>query len=280
MAQLLSTNVTGNLIVTQNISVANLAVTNPISQLANTGVLVNGTIVANNPNINFASANTSNLVIVGTSNTSPGNVTVTFDTRLVGGNGGSSANANTTTRGITLLIDSISSTDAANAATANSVSWAANVANTAAQTAIALAANAWALANAAQTRVFVAGTSTGNSLNLNFVSSNTSNIVITGTQNTSPGNVTVTFDTRVVGGTGNGVPGGPANSIQFNNGTSFAGTANLTMNTVANTLQLEGNIALGNASAILLGGSSSNTANALWKISYNVTSNSIDFLFI
>lgn len=76
----------GNVAVTQNlvagnISTTNLTVTNPIAQFANNGVYVAGTLIANNPNINFVAANTSNLLITGTSNTSPGNVTITLDTR-------------------------------------------------------------------------------------------------------------------------------------------------------------------------------------------------------
>jgi hypothetical protein len=78
----------GNLVTTYNVVTGNLIATNPIAQFANSGVYVAGTLVANNPNINFVAANTSNLSITGTSNTSPGNVTITFDTRVPPGTGG------------------------------------------------------------------------------------------------------------------------------------------------------------------------------------------------
>ena len=59
----------------------NLTNVNAVSLLANGGVFVAGTIVANSPNINFVSGNTSNISITGTSNTNPGNVTITIDMR-------------------------------------------------------------------------------------------------------------------------------------------------------------------------------------------------------
>lgn len=74
----------------QYINVATINVgtfSQPITQFANNGIYVAGTLVANNPNINFVSANTSNLSITGTSNVSPGNVTITLDTRSPGGGG-------------------------------------------------------------------------------------------------------------------------------------------------------------------------------------------------
>lgn len=71
-----------------NITVANIStlnIANPIAQLANNSVFVNGALVANNPNINFISANTSNITVLGVSNTTPGNVTISIDTNLAPG---------------------------------------------------------------------------------------------------------------------------------------------------------------------------------------------------
>lgn len=90
-----------------------------------------------------------------------------------------------------------------------------------------------AIVQAGNVQVFVNGVATGNSVNgnINFVSGNTSNLTLTGTLNTSPGNATVTIDTCFTpGGGGGGSPGGTNNSIQINNLGAFSGNARFTMN--------------------------------------------------
>lgn len=89
-----------------------------------------------------------------------------------------------------------------------------------------------ATAQAGNVQVFVNGTATGNSVNgnINFVSANVSNLVITGVLNTSPSNVTVTFDTALPPGGGGGSPVGPNNSIQLNSSGAFYGNARFIAN--------------------------------------------------
>ena len=78
----------------------------------------------------------------------------------------------------------------------------------------------------------VAGTIVANSLNLNFVASNTSNLSITGTSNTNPGNVTITFDTRMPPGTGSG---GASINVWSDAASIVTGVSNLTFNNTATT---------------------------------------------
>ena len=230
--------------------------------------------------------------------------------------GNISANvANTTIQGVTKLVDITTSTDSGNAATANSV----NAAYTLATNAYSLAnaVNGIITSNsnitfvnsttvnvsvtpnvanvssniqftvnlssinisAGQTRVFVAGATVGNSSNLNFVSANTSNLTISGTQNSSPGNVTITLDTRLTGG-GGGTPAGANQQLQFNNNGSFGASSNITYNLTSNLLSVEASVRLANGSNLYFGGSHSNTTtNSHVVMSYNVTANSVDFIF-
>lgn len=58
-----------------------------------TPVFVAGSLIGSHRNVNFAVANSSNLTITGTSNSS-GNVTLTFDTRVPAGGGNDPAGAN------------------------------------------------------------------------------------------------------------------------------------------------------------------------------------------
>lgn len=128
----------------------------------------------------------------------------------------------------------------------------------------------------ANSGVYVAGTLVANNPNINFVAANTSNLSITGTSNTSPGNVTITLDTRVAGGGGGGTPGGSNQQIQFNNTGAFGGQANLVYNVAQNTMSVEGNVMLANASNLYFGGGQGNTANANFFIFANTSSNSLD----
>ena len=131
----------------------------------------------------------------------------------------------------------------------------------------------------ANTGIFVAGAIVANSLNVNFVSGNTSNINITGTSNTNPGNVTITIDTRVPPGGGGGSPGGANQQLQFNNTSAFGGQANLLYNIASNTMFVEANIALSNASNLYFGGSQANTvANSHAYVTYNTSTTSLDFV--
>lgn len=103
-------------------------------------------------------------------------------------------------------------------------------------TAIAQAGNVQVfIGNGANATVAVGNTVNGN---INFVAANIANLSITGTTNTTPGNVTITIDTRCPPGTGGGggTPGGSNTYVQFNNGGAFGGTANLTFDVAANSL--------------------------------------------
>ena len=145
---------------------------------------------------------------------------------------------------------------------------------------LSLAANAYTLAVAGQTSVFVAGTLIANNPNVNFVSANTSNISIVGTSNTSPGNVTITIDTRLPPGGGGGSPGGANQQIQFNNSSAFGGQSNLLYNVASNTMSVEGNVRLSNASNLYFGGSQGNTvANAHFYMTWNASTTSLDFVY-
>jgi hypothetical protein len=74
-------------------------------------------------------------------------------------------------------------------------------------------------------------------------------------------------------------PSTPGSNTQiiFNNGGVDGAQANATYNIASNTLSVEGNIMCSNATAIYFGGAQGNTANALWYVYSNVSSNSIDF---
>jgi hypothetical protein len=77
---------------------------------------------------------------------------------------------------------------------------------------------------------------------INLTSSNTSNLVISATVDIPNGNIVVSFDTRITGGSG--TPGGSNTQVQYNNNGSFGGSANLTFDAI-NTLTLTGGIVAG-----------------------------------
>src|SRR6185437_415000 len=86
---------------------------------ANTvATFANGTLVLADANLNFNNTSTVN-VSVTANGTNQTNIAFSANSSAIAS---SIANASTTVRGITLLIDSISSTDIGNAATANAVS--------------------------------------------------------------------------------------------------------------------------------------------------------------
>lgn len=198
------------------------------------------------------------------------------------------ANASTSVRGVTLLVDSATSNDASNAATANAVHTAwqlanvanttanfayaqansayaeANLANASAQTALVIANLAYGEANTANataqtalvTPIFVQGNSVGSERNLSFSSANTSNLIITGLDDTPNGNVVITIDTRLIGGggggnsngvilvaTGLGLNGGPITSV----GTISANVANATQQGIVLLINSISNTDTGNA---------------------------------
>lgn len=139
------------------------------------------------------------------------------------------------------------------------------------------------IAQFANNGVYVNGILVANNPNINFVAANTSNLSITSTSNTNPGNVTITLDTRNPPGTGGGgggqPPGAPNLSIQVNVAGTFTGTANLLMDTVGNNMYLEGNVQLANASTLNFGGNQSNIANASIALTWNTSANSLDFIW-
>jgi hypothetical protein len=268
--------------------------------LANSDVIwANGTSRVNTGNINFVNTATVNVTVTA-NGTTQGNVAFTVNTSAVGG---TSANASTTVRGITLLIDSTGSTDNANAATANAVNQTflvANSANTTAQAAIALAANAYVLANSDS--VYQNGVLGLATANLNFNNSATVNVTVTA-NGTTQANLAFSVNTSAVGGGGgnyqadvllggssiltnakinlintatvtvsavaNGttqanisfnVPIGSNQQVLFSNGTAINGQANLLYNVASNTVHAEANIKLANATALIFGGQQSNSS--------------------
>lgn len=124
--------------------------------------------------------------------------------------------------------------------------------------------------------VYVAGTLVANNPNINFVAANTSNLSITGTSNTSPGNVTVTIDTRNPPGSGGGAPASPNLSIQVNVAGTMTGNANVLYNVANQSVYVEANLQIANANPLYFGGNQSNTANAQFYFVSNVSSNSLD----
>lgn len=62
--------------------------------------------------------------------------------------------------------------------------------------------------------------------------------------------------------------------------TALQSSANIITNLTSNTMSVEGNIMCANATSLLFGGNQGNTANALFSIVSNVSSNSLDFLWI
>ncbi len=207
---------TMNVSVTANGNQSNVAWSaNGSAIFANNGIFVAGSIVANSPNINFVASNTSNLSITGTSNTSPGNVTITFDTRVPagGGSGGS--------------------------------------------------VNVWTNASSIVTSVS----------NLTFNNTATTNAVVTA--NGTGANIGFSMNTSVITGAAS-----PNLSIQLNVAGTLTGSANLLMNTAQTNVYIEANVQIANGSNLCFGGGQANIANANMALSWNVTSNSLDFIWV
>ena len=271
-----------------NIATANITtlnVTNPIAQKANTGVFVNGTLVANNPNLNFVASNTSNISITGTSNTSPGNVTITFDLAIPAYN---VTYLNTATINAAVAANGSGGLNVSfnvNTSAVGGSSGGANVASAYANGTIILANGNLNFNNTSTINV-VASANGSNGSNISFTvnsnavlglisSGNTSNILIT----YSGGNPVL--DTRLPPGGGGGSPGGANQQLQFNNTSTFGGTTNLTWNITSNLMSVEGNVMMANASQLAFGGGQANTiANAQFIISYNASTVSLDFQWI
>jgi hypothetical protein len=60
-----------------------------VTAAGNVNIYVNGSAVGNSQNVNIVAVNTSNLTIVGSTNVTPGNTTISFDTCFPPGGGGS-----------------------------------------------------------------------------------------------------------------------------------------------------------------------------------------------
>lgn len=251
--------------------------------LANSDVVyANGASRVNVANLNFINTATVN-VSVTANGTTQANIAFSVNTSAVGGGGGNGnvANATTTVRGITLLIDTTNSTDNANAATANAVGTVfttANSANATAQAAIVLAANAFTLANS--DAVYANGGSVVFTPNLNFV--NTATVTVSVTANGNQANISFTSSGGGGGGSGNGNVNIANLQIAFGTATNtVGGSANATYNTTSNLMSVEANLRLSNASSLIFGGQQSNTvANSHFAMSYNATANSIDITFL
>jgi hypothetical protein len=111
--------------------------------------------------------------------------------------------------------------------------------------------------------------------NVNFLSTGTVNAI--GVANgTTQVNVSFAVNASAI----SAAAGGSTTQVQYNNGGALAGSANVTLNTTSSTLQVEGNVLIGNTNSVLFGGAQSNVANAHFGIAYNVTAGSLDFTFI
>jgi len=73
---------------------------------------------------------------------------------------------------------------------------------------------------------------------------------------------------------------GANQQILFNQGGVDGANANLTYNIAAQTVGVEANIQLSNTNSVYFGGNQGNTANANFQITNNVSSNSLDFVFV
>jgi len=283
---------------------ANAAYTTANNSANATRVSANSGPAFSNVSLNFVNTATVQVSVtsgatgvanIAFTSTSGGTGTVTqIDTGLglTGGpitsSGTVSANiANTTVQGITKLIDSVTTNDAANAATAASVKTAYDQATTAygqANAAIAQAntardqANAaFAAANNAANTVTVSanGGSTLSSKQLNFVNTATVTVVVT---DKGDGNANIAFTS--VGGTA--TPGGSNTQVQFNNNGTLGASANFTYNTAPNLVSLDANLKLAGSSNLYFGGEQANNsvANSKFRVSYNASAMSLDFTFL
>ena len=82
----------------------------------------------------------------------------------------------------------------------------------------------------------------------------------------------------ISGGGGGGTPGGANTQIQFNDTSAFGGSANLTFNKANSMMVMTGNVKMQSNSGVIFGGTTE--GDGKFKIQYNPTANSIDFLFI
>jgi hypothetical protein len=224
-------------IIAAQINVVTLNASTQILQFANSGVYVAGTLVANNPNINFVAANTSNLSITGTSNTSPGNVTITIDTRNPpGGTGGGSVNAYANSGLVAASLDNIVWLNSAsilyvvtqNASETKAVNVQPSVNSTLNLVSLNVSANISNVGNLLITQ----NTFTGNisvatlanvvTLNVSANIANVGNLLVT--QNTFTGNLSVTQNSTF-------------GNVVFSNANT-AGSLNVTGNLVVNTLSI------------------------------------------
>jgi len=246
----------GNVIVTQNISGGNLSITQnavfgnvnavnvslssnlSVPNLVVTGSETTGNLtVTQNCNVISLSAvsniTANNLVVTGFVNI--GNVsltgTLTADNVVAVHNLTAGAiwgpNASTTVRGVTELIDSISSIDTGNAATANSVAWV----NSIAQTAISLGAAAYNYAGQAANlvAVYANGTLVLANANLNFNNSASLNVNLT-PNGSGQVNIAFTVNASAVNGNGGGGGSGSYQVDVYANGTAVLANADLNFN--------------------------------------------------
>jgi len=283
MAQLLSSNVSGNLIVSQNTTISgNLIVSgynvlNEIFQADNLArVSANSGSTQSAVALNFVNTATvtvsvtsggSGVANIGFTSTATGSGTVTSvdtGTGLTGGpitsSGTISANiANTTIQGVTKLVDSVTSTDAANAATAASVKTSydqatlgygqANAAIAQANTARDQANVAYSTANnsANATRVSANSGPAVSNVSLNFVNTATVQVSVT---SGAAGVANIAF-ISTSGGTGTvtqvnsglGLTGGPITS----SGTLSANIANTTIQGITKLIDVVTSTDSGNA---------------------------------
>ena len=197
-----------------------------ITQQGNLQAFVNGTVVGNsvNSNINFVAGNTSNLLITGTLNASPGNVTITFDTRNPPGTGGGGGSVNAYAN-VGLVASAID-----NIAWLNTMSILYTVTQNASET------------KAVNVQPTVNATLNLTSLNLTSNLANAGNILIT--QNTYTGNLSITQNAS----TGNLTVATLANTVTLNVSANIANAGNVlvSQNTITGNLTAVQNIAGGN----------------------------------
>lgn len=169
----------------------------------------NSTVVIANANINFI--NTSTVNVSALPNVALGVANLGFSVNISALPATTIANASA--QGITKLVDSVTSSDTGNAATANAVSWVNNTAANAIATAVAGAIIGMAAYNQANlsysqannTGTYANGTAVlANVGNLNF--NNTATINVSVTANGSlQSNISFTVNTSAVGGNGAGI---------------------------------------------------------------------------
>jgi len=172
-------------------------------------VYANGTSVLTNANLNFI--NTSFITVYASANGST-QANVAFNVDI----------ATTSQQGVTQLIDSITSTDIGNAATANAVAWV----NSIAQTALSLGAAAYTYAGQAANLVAVYANGTIVLANANINFNNTATINVSATANGSgQANIAFSVNTAAVNG-----GSGSYEVDVYANGSSVLANANLNFN--------------------------------------------------